>query len=99
MFGNPPMVPAWNFAARLALTVFVPGALVLSISGKRRRFICVAALIVVAFTLFSCGGGGGGGSSAPQPNTVTTPPGSYRVTVTATTGSLQHSVQVTLVVN
>jgi len=46
-----------------------------------------------------CGGGssgGGGGGGAGQPGT---PAGNYTIVVTATSGSLSHSVQVNLTVN
>jgi hypothetical protein len=49
-----------------------------------------------AFALNGCGGGGGGGSTGPK--IEKTPPGSYTVMVTATSGSLSHSTNVTLVV-
>ena len=54
--------------------------------------------LIVAAGACSCGGntatGGGGGGSPTQP----TPPGSYTIQVTATSGNLKHEVTVLVTV-
>jgi hypothetical protein len=63
---------------------------------KRRRLLLLVVVSVVGLgAINGCGGGGGssGGSSTPtQPTTST-------VTITATSGALQHSITFTLTVN
>ncbi|MFZ0736452.1 MAG: hypothetical protein WBL70_01380 [Candidatus Acidiferrales bacterium] len=77
----------------LALFVFVrPSA--------RPRRIAVALsffALLLLLPLGSCGGGSSGGSSVGVENTGT-PPGSYTITMTGTSGSLTHTTSVTLIV-
>lgn len=75
-------------------------------SRDRRYFFALLSLVLLMLLCLSCGGGGGGGGSggaggtAPQTITQTTPPGTYTITVNANAGSaLQHSTQITLIVN
>jgi hypothetical protein len=70
--------------------------------GQARRHkrvtICLLLLILLPLGLqLACGGGGdGGGGGGGQPGT---PPGTYtNITVTATSGSLTHTLQVSLTV-
>ena len=86
-----------------------PGALVIALAvmllalGRRERRSAFATqsllLIVVAFVLLlgACGGGGSS-SPPPPPPQFKTPPGTYTVTVTGTSGAAQRSAQITLVV-
>jgi hypothetical protein len=57
----------------------------------------MAALFLSTLVWVSCGGlqdrGGGGGSGSPG-----TPAGTYNVTVTASSGAVTHSTQVSLTV-
>jgi hypothetical protein len=75
------------------------------VSCGKRRWSKVAPLILAGSMWVACGSGGGGtGGSAPippppTPTTFLTPSGTYTITVTAGAGNLQHSVQVTLIVN
>ena len=71
--------------------------LILSGIGFRKRkvtrkwVLAVAIFICSGLTFYGCAGAG-------NPQKLATPPGSYPITVTATSGSLQHSAQITLVV-
>jgi hypothetical protein len=64
---------------------------------KKRRNYAFAALLLFAFALFGCGGGnssdGGGGGTGG------TPPGSYTITVTGTSGSVKQTSTLKLTVN
>jgi hypothetical protein len=59
-------------------------------SARARRALVLAPLAVSLFALFGCGGGWRGPS--------TTPPGSFVVTITGTSGTLTASTTVTVVV-
>jgi drug/metabolite transporter (DMT)-like permease len=61
-----------------------------------RLLMWLLVIFAGAFALNGCGGGGGGGSTGPT--VQKTPPGSYTVTVSATSGGVSHSTNVTLVV-
>jgi hypothetical protein len=91
--------------------VFVAGFGVLSLLGlvplffshKARRtlitrsMIALSILLLVAcMTMVGCGGGGGG---TPTQHTVqNTPPGTYTLTVTATSAGASRQINLTLVV-
>jgi hypothetical protein len=68
------------------------GMLTLGSLTHRRRWkaLCVLYLLALMLALANCGGGGAGGGGN---NTASsgTPPGTYNVTVTATSGSLTHT--------
>jgi hypothetical protein len=91
--------PAGNLSSRLftsggflALGVVLVGA----VAGRRRRksFFLLLGVLTLAVLLGSCGGGGG----TTVVHNPGTPPGSYTVTVSATSGSTTHQTTITLVV-
>jgi hypothetical protein len=55
-------------------------------------------LIVSAASLFAAIGCGGKGAASNQPITLTTAPGTYTPTITATSGTDIHSVPWTVIV-
>jgi len=80
-------------SAAIALWVSLPclRILIRSCQGVCDRKLFLAGLMLL---LTSCGGGGvSGGGGAANPGT---PAGNYLITVTATSGSLNHSVQAAL---
>src|SRR5262249_6258678 len=95
------------FVRRLLPTLRMPGllnvlvALALMIAAgllaQRRRLAMSAAVLVLA-VVTGCGGvasstGGGGGTKSG------TPAGTFTLTISASSGSLSHNAQVTVVVN
>jgi hypothetical protein len=64
--------------------------------SKRRRILAIVATFFTALSWVSCSGGlqgGGGGNGSPG-----TPPGTYTITLSATSGTVTHSTPVTLIV-
>ena len=68
---------------------------------RRRALLPLAGLaITLAAGLSACSSsGGGGGGSPPPPVTHTTPAGTYTIPVTVSSAGVQHSVNLTLVVD
>jgi hypothetical protein len=83
----------WNTGLGFA----VAGIVLLGSGSKRRLWRRLLSLMAVTclMTIASCGGGGGGGGSNRDPGT---PAGLSSVTVTATSGTLTHSVGVGLTI-
>ena len=93
----------------LVLALLLPG-MVLSLAGgpRRKKVIFAVLLIVVLGALMlqpACGGGGSSTAPVPPPSPPPTPPPSappppvaYNFTVTATSGTVQHQLNFTLVV-
>ncbi|HEX7962511.1 MAG TPA: hypothetical protein VF493_21545, partial [Terriglobales bacterium] len=69
-------------------------------SNLRRKKLLVLGLFVFGLTVFAVGCGGGAHSPpiTTPPPTTGTPTGTFTITVAATSGSVQHSTQVTLAV-
>jgi hypothetical protein len=87
--GNPSAPPS-PVSLRWFSLILVTGGVLFGIRRKRllRLFLAAAALALAMLLLPSCGGG--------LPGRSITPPGSYIITVTGTSGALQESTTVTL---
>lgn len=86
----------WNLAFGLLF-----GTGVIAFRKKLRRAGLLLCLAALAFTIASCGGGSGsssgsGGGTGPGGSTTSTPPGTYPLTINATTEGTYSSVVVLL---
>lgn len=82
-----------------AMALFVP-AMDACRSGRLARAFSIAAITLCVAVMVSCGGGLSGGDSGGETSPGTgTPPGSYTLTVTASSGGLSQSSTLTLIVN
>jgi len=86
----------------LMMWLVLPGmALMIPSKDKRGRRAKVLVMLMLAvgiatvLAMAACGGGGGSSTPPPSPGT---PKGTYTVTISATSGSVTHSTNVTLVV-
>ena len=87
-------------APRFSLAVLPLGlltAFTLFLVPRKRRPV-ILMLIVSAASLFAAIGCGGKGAASNQPITLTTAPGTYTPTITATSGTDIHSVPWTVIV-
>ncbi|MGH9708808.1 MAG: FG-GAP-like repeat-containing protein [Candidatus Acidiferrales bacterium] len=78
----------------ICLAVFL-SFIALSLLMKRRLLTLTTVFALLIFTV-SCGGGSG--TPIGPPTIPGTPPGTYSLTLTATSGNLTHSTTVTLIV-
>ncbi len=79
--------------------------MLLLIVPRRRRWasLLVVVLSIAALTVAGCGGntsttGGGGGGGGGGPTTTNARPGTYTFTITAVSGTIVHSTQVSITV-
>jgi subtilase family serine protease len=76
------------------------GIFAIGIPSRRRRWAAVLGLVVLCAVLITGVGCGGGSSSSPPtitvPTTPGTPAGSFTVVVTAASGSVSHTTNVTV---
>lgn len=91
-----------RYGGRFLYALLAPGflGLIVCLSGTRQswrgiRWLGPTMLLTFVVVFTPACGGGGSGSTSSDPGT---PIGSSSVTLTATTGSLSHSVQITLTV-
>jgi hypothetical protein len=90
-----PWTPAWKTIAFASAILLLPLA-----TRRRRKLLALVALFVAMSVLSSCAGsGGGGGGSPPTPTSHTVAPGTYSISLVVSSGSVQHTVTLTLVVD
>jgi hypothetical protein len=89
--------PAWRWTA-LPISF---GLLMVPLVARRRRGLWLGLLLVLGLAGMSgCASVGGGAGSTPPPSTAhNAAPGTYKVPVTITSNGVQHTVNLTLVVN
>lgn len=97
--------PEWpsQFALRAARTALVFALLLALIAARRARrtwqsALAVALILAGGVFFMACGGGGNSSSGGGGTGNPGTPQGTYAITVTATSGSVVHSVTFNLTV-
>jgi hypothetical protein len=101
--------PATTRQAQLMLALLLPGMVIAVSGGVRSKKTLFAGVLIVVLALVilmpACGGGGSSSVSPPPPPPLPPPPPSsppppvsYSFTVTATSGTVQHQIPLTLVV-
>jgi hypothetical protein len=83
----------WDGSMTVAFTL---GALLVLICTPRRRRLSLATLLLYAVGLAACSGGQ---SQSTKSSSQGTPPGTYTIVLTATSGSISHNTNLALIVN
>lgn len=86
------LFPLWTYGVWLLALLLISCLWVLR---RRRAYLVAAAGLALAVTWAACGGG----STGPPPPTNGTPPGTYWIAVSATSGNFSLNYSVKLVVN
>jgi Galactose oxidase-like, Early set domain/IPT/TIG domain/Glyoxal oxidase N-terminus len=91
---------SWTLAMAMLGLVILPGVRVSKRSQRRYQYLWLAPL-TLCLLLMSCGGGsvGGGNNGGQHTNPNTTAPGTYTLTVHATSGSTTETIPLTLIVH
>ncbi len=94
-------MPSGKRSSFLASWIFGPvgifGVILLGANGRRKPQACIAtALIVMLLLLTGCSGGAGGQKTPVVSNS--TPPGTYSLSLTAVSGTVQHVTKLALIV-
>jgi Bacterial Ig-like domain (group 2)/Putative Ig domain/Kelch motif/Galactose oxidase, central domain len=96
--------PFGPLTIRRVLEIISMFVAILVLISSRRRHRCVSlvpagALLLCLCLIYGCTTGGGNGSTTTGGGSSGTPAGTYNITVTATSGTLVQTTQVTLTVN
>jgi hypothetical protein len=95
---NTPLLPLFLPGVPLLLALLALSYTLMTAPRPRQghglAFLSIAALAATVTFFISCRGGSQSGGSS----TVGTPPATYAVTVNGSSGSLQHAVTITLIV-
>lgn len=67
--------------------------------GRRASVVPTGVLFLCLWLTYSCGAGSGIGGTATGGGSSGTPAGTYNIAVTATSGTLVQTIQITLIVN
>ncbi len=90
----------WGWQGTVVLAC---GLLLVPVATKKRRrrlaFVVLLLLAIAGVSSCSSSGGGGGGTPTPTPTSHTVSPGTYSVSLVVTSGSVQHTITLTLVVD
>jgi hypothetical protein len=91
----------WSFSIAPALfgLIWLPGSRVRSRNVYRCLGVLALAVTLVAVMLFATGCGGGGSNATPVSTITGTPAGTSTIVVTAASGAVTHSQNLTLTVN
>ena len=91
---------SWTLAMAMLGIVILPGIRVSKRSQRRYQFLWLTPL-TLCLLLMSCGGGsvGGGNNGGQHTNPNATAPGTYTLTVHATSGSTTETIPLTLIVH
>ena len=85
-----------GFAFAFALLFLPPNRKELRRHYRSLQLCC--ALLAVGTFIAGCGGGGSGPVTPPPPQTISTPPGTYNVVITGTSGAITHNTSVIVAV-
>lgn len=91
--------PTWLTASCLICLLAMAWMWIFSRTLTRTQSWKLAAAVAVQLISFCVSCGGGSNVTPPPPQTQGTPAGFYNITVTGTSGNVQHSEQVSLIVN